>query len=291
MESPTNKQLTVPISAPHVPSSCASGSTGRPPPRVVSLLPFLAVALLPLVYCSAPAANIDELESLVRQWLAVRREISQAAAEWREKETLLAEECQLLEDQRKLLAVKLADEKKAQQSLQDPLLKLTTGRDAQERMLETFEETLTTLESGLLSKQKRIPGLLRVPLRAAFARIASQQSESARPGHIEERLQNVLNLLAELEQLSRGVHVGRTVVPDAESTACEVDVILLGLAVGYAVSPDGSAAAVGHPRDNGWVWEWTPGLAPAVLDALACYRKERPARLVTLPMETAGGAE
>jgi len=270
-----------------------------PPSRRRSTLsPSRAVLMLALL-CGQPLLcppvhagdrSVNELEARVRHWLAVRREIDETTRTWKEKQSLLTDELRMLDEQRNRLTVRLDREKAAASAAREPLRALTAEQQRLETALAGFAGTLDDIEDLLRSWQRRIPDFLAPPLRASFARLpASGQAKAHR--HTGKRLQNVLMLVAEIEELGRRIHAGHMVIPDDQGAAREVEVLLLGLAVGYAVSADGSNAAIGLLRTDGWTWEWRRELAPTVLELLACYRKEQPAKLITLPMNVEEGSE
>ena len=64
-----------------------------------------------------------------------------------------------------------------------------------------------------------------------------------------------------------------------------MDVVYLGLARGYAVSPDDAFAATGIPSQDGWLWTADPSIADAVRKLVRIQNKSLPPALVTLPMD------
>ena len=98
-------------------------------------------------------------------------------------------------------------------------------------------------------------------------------------------MQTVLVLHAQLQQLTNSLHVGKCIVEREAGHEVEMDVLYVGQARAFAVTPNRLQAAVGTPTRNGWQWAWQPGteLATAVSQALAIYNKEQPAAFVPLP--------
>jgi hypothetical protein len=121
------------------------------------------------------------------------------------------------------------------------------------------------------------------PLEDSFERLP-ESTAPENPNILAQRLRLAVSLFSELEQLNCSVHADKLILEDPQGMQQEMDVIFLGLGVGFAVSPDNARAAVGHLMREGMVWEWDPNLASSIRHAWSCYQKEKPAVFVGLPL-------
>ena len=99
------------------------------------------------------------------------------------------------------------------------------------------------------------------------------------------RLQLVIALYTQIENLQHNIHVTKDVLPTDAGTKKEVDVLYLGLSRGFAVSRDNKWAAVGIPDVNGWQWAPDNTIAKQVEEAVAIFNRKQTAELVSLPMQ------
>jgi hypothetical protein len=67
-----------------------------------------------------------------------------------------------------------------------------------------------------------------------------------------------------------------------------VDVLYIGLARGFAVTPDSDWAAIGVPDEAGWAWTPAPSNAGMIRKAIAVVNRQQTAQLVELPLQVAG---
>ena len=105
-----------------------------------------------------------------------------------------------------------------------------------------------------------------------------------------ERLRNLLAFHAQVSAFQSSFHAGAAMI-EAGGARRQCDVLYLGLARAFAVSSDGSWAAVGTPGAGGWTWTPRPDLAARVRQAIDINKRERPAALVSLPVGIVRGAQ
>ena len=97
------------------------------------------------------------------------------------------------------------------------------------------------------------------------------------------RSQNILGILNELNKANSEITVSYEVRKMADGTTSEVQVIYLGLAQAYYLSPRGEAG-VGRPGDDGWQWTPAPQAADAILRALEIVQGKQSPEFVPLPL-------
>jgi len=172
-----------------------------------------------------------------------------------------------------------------------------TGSGALQSRRRALQDTVASLagsvdvaEQSLRRWQERLPPLLLGPLRDSLAKLPRKGTAPASAASLAERLQLVFGIYAQLQQLTRSVHIGRMVLTTPDSRQAEMEIVFIGLATAYAVSADNTRAAVGSADEETWIWRWRGDLAPAVRQLLSCYRKESPPAFVNLPVRTKGDA-
>ncbi len=79
------------------------------------------------------------------------------------------------------------------------------------------------------------------------------------------------------------LHVGTNIVVNPEGEKLQMDTIVLGTMVAFAVSPDSSQAAVAIRRGENWTWHWIPEDATAIRDAIDICQGTSPPEILALP--------
>jgi hypothetical protein len=254
--------------------------------RMAAVCVGLSLCLLPVDMGRAEEpVDIAGFKQKADEWLALRREIARSQAEWQKERELLKSEVDLLGEQKDHLAARLDEQESELRKLEEKLREtggeLPTDGDEAERLKTAVAES----EAYLRQWRARLPLFLSEALDKTFAQIEPGIADEAGLG---ERLQRVVNLHAQLQQLTRSVNVGSILLTGPNGKSRQMEAVLLGTAVGYAVALDGSLAAVGFPGADGWQWDWRPELAYSIRNMLACYRKEQPAAFVHLPVRVEG---
>jgi hypothetical protein len=98
-----------------------------------------------------------------------------------------------------------------------------------------------------------------------------------------ERFQNVLGILNELNKANSEITIAYEIRQLADGSSSEVQVIYVGLAQAYYLSPRGEAG-IGKPTDNGWVWRPATDQAGAIFTALEIIQGKHPPEFVGLPI-------
>jgi hypothetical protein len=257
------------------------------------LLSVLAMAACLPAQSAAAETNVaplsvHSLESLVSEWVGLRSEIAAETRGLREKKLQWTEEIKLLETEKLELEKEIADADALVTSAEQKRADLLESNRRMQEALAGLEPVLDRAEAELRLWKTRIPASLGAELVPLFSRLAVRQSPGADRG-VAERLQVVIALYTQIESLQCGVHVAREVLSFGAGGRREVDVLYMGLAAGFAVSPDNRAAAIGTLSKGGWTWKPRDDLAPGIRKAIAVFNREAAARFVTLPLSIASG--
>jgi hypothetical protein len=116
------------------------------------------------------------------------------------------------------------------------------------------------------------PLLARIPAPGTVARVSTA-----------ERFQNVLGILNEMNRANSEISVAYEIRKLADGTSSEVQVIYVGLAQAYYISPTGEAG-VGVPGPEGWQWSPLPKAASDILFALEIIQGKHSPAFVPLPV-------
>jgi hypothetical protein len=233
---------------------------------------------------AAAEADLQRLEAVVTQLVAVRKAAHEAETAWAEQRPAVEGRLAVLRQQQAAAGAALA-------AAQQAAAEAATRRQTLEAHVAQAEAALATLVAPTRAAEVRLRALLPrlpEPLTTALA----QQVKDLPPAEIEiapetlqDRLRLVFGLLTEIDQFAAGVHLLRQTLTDPAGVVREMDVVYLGLGTAFAASASAPSAAIGRPGPTGWTWRWEDGLGAAVREAVASYRKERPAGFIVLPLE------
>lgn len=229
------------------------------------------------------SASVDALEGLVTTWVNLRAEIAKEKTLWRERKTQWTREIELLKKEQAALKQRVANAGDTATTRDAKQEALVARRKGLADVLRDLGPVLDRLEVDLRRWDARVPESLATEIQALVARIPATHKEAQRRT-VAQRLQTDVALLTQIETLHHGLHVTREVLPVKDTKRGEVDVLYLGLAQGFAVSTDGSWAAVGRLGDSGWTWVARPDIAGDVRRALAVFNRDIAAELVRLPL-------
>ena len=244
---------------------------------------LLGLALLAAPLGAQEVANpLATLEELVGEWSRLRVAIAEEERNWEETRDQWRAEIALLEEEKAGLLQELDDVGGEDASRQDERANALGDKDRLTRTLEGLPALLERAEADLRRWPHRLPPPLREPLDDPFRRLP-QDAEGAATQSTGARLQRVLALYADIERLQNGLHVVKEMLPIPNDGRREVDTCYVGLARGFAVSPDGTWAGIGRPTDQGWSWETRTELAGGVRKAIDIARREQAAALIDLP--------
>ena len=234
---------------------------------------------------SSPAA----LERMTGRLADLRLEIANEKREWSRQKPRWQRELELLKREKRELRQELDEYAQERSGEMERRQALLARRDELEQALRRLSSSLRRAEMNLDELLPRLPEYLLGDLEQAFDDLPGDDAQaSAMP--LTRRLQRVLAIYSGLQKLQHDIHALRAIVP-LPSGEREMDILQIGLATAYAVSADGSMAAVSTPAEGGRSWQPRPELAEAVAAAIAVHRREEPARLVELPLSSGGGAE
>lgn len=240
-----------------------------------------APAPTPATNHAAPDAEAEG-RTAIETWVETRRILSRETQEWRVAREVLDGRADLLAREVETIEKQIAQ---TTNEIGELDVKLAEARAQRERLVAAtagLDESIAALERRVRALLPRVPAPLRERVEPLSQRIPAEGAAS--PASLAERFQNVIGVLNEMQKFAREIQVTSEVRDFGDGGRVEVTVLYVGLAQAYFVNPAGTVAGVGRPGPHGWSWERDDELAPAVQEAIAVYRNERPAVYVRLPV-------
>lgn len=229
--------------------------------------------------------QLDGLDRLVGQWMALRQAVAVEEREGRELLDQYAREQGLLQAEAAQLREELEVGQDGSRTGEQEKAEWLSRQEVLTKSVVDLGPVLDRTEAELRVWAPRIPPALRPPLEVLLARLP-ENSRVAAQVPVSERCQTVVALLTGLEELQNNWH-RVTEVLDTEEGRRQVEVLYLGLAQAFAVAPGDTWAALGHPGPAGWRWTPAPQQAGAIRRALRLYARDETADLVILPVQLA----
>ncbi len=247
------------------------------------MLPLLLLAAAGLTAGEKPDPT-DTLQELVTQLVELRTETARERNRWKEEKSHLETSKALLEKENKKLDDELATTKAQTDVAESRREKLAHDIDTSSTLLKRADWSARQTAEQLFASYDALPEPLRVPLAAGATRVRNSLTAKKESQNAADRFRLVAAFASDINRTLSSVHVVKqALAPDGRERR-EMDVLYLGGAIGYYVSPDGAQAGI--VTRNGKEWKCLPrnDLARTVSRSIAVFRKEKPARLVRLPL-------
>ena len=157
-------------------------------------------------------------------------------------------------------------------------------------MLRRTREATRAEGLKLLAVFDILPPTLKTPLQGLAERVRGVLEVDANVS-APERLRLLTTFAGSLHGALNSSHAGKQMVKVGDEPEREMDVLFLGAAAGYYVSPGDRRAGLLTRDAEGWHAEPRNEIAGDVREAIAIIKKERPARFISLPLPRADGKE
>jgi hypothetical protein len=227
---------------------------------------------------AAGEAPVSELQGVVSEWIDLRSTISRERQDWDGEEERLKAYLTVLVRRRDGLADDVVANQAVQTSAADRVGELAQRRGELEAMLAEFEPHLAQAELAAQQWLAIIPDVLRKALPSAGG-----AAPATEPMTVAARLQRYLSLCADLEALRSRVHITRQDV-ETEGQRYEYQMLYLGTAQAYGITPDHAKAVWGAPYADGWRWRRVDAQAREIAVAIDIVAGDAPAAYLTLPV-------
>lgn len=233
----------------------------------------------------AQEVNALSTRFMIEQWIQAEKAVNKAKSEWKlDRKNLLTHKI-LLESEKNSLEKQLSglDEKQVSESgernrLEKSIADLKLSKADLETRIKQSEQYLTSL-------LPKLPPLLQKKVETHLpTKTTANASETNQPGSkLVRRLQKLIGTWNEIHQFQNEITVTKQVIPLEDSSEVEADVLYLGLAQAYFVTPDDQRAGIGKVDSSDWVWTEIPKLGPEIRTALVGMNLPDPRNPATLP--------
>lgn len=270
----------------HTRTSDVPPRPARRPGRALALAVAAAAAAVAALAAAvaprqSPPASLEGARLTLSKWIETQQIIAKERNDWAQGKEILEGRIDLVGKEVSVLKEKIAQSEAAvadSNRKRDELLKengdlkaLASQLDGAARSMEAQVQVLAkSMPEGVLTKLQ--PLLARIPAPGTVARVSTA-----------ERFQNVLGILNEMNRANSEISVAYEIRKLADGTSSEVQVIYVGLAQAYYISPTGEAG-VGVPGPEGWQWSPLPEAANDILFALEIIQGKHSPAFVPLPV-------
>jgi hypothetical protein len=219
--------------------------------------------------------------------MELRETIAQEKQHWAEQRQQWEQEIDLLEREADSLQKEIDQGSGQASSVERERADVLARNETMAAELDDLRSVLSRAEADLRQWKVWIPEGLQGGLASAFRALPESEPQASRRTLVQ-RAQAVVALYSQIESLQHGFHRTREILATAEGTRRQVEVLYIGLARAFAVSPDDTWAAIGLAGKEGWTWRPQVDQAGAVRSVIAVFSQRETARLVDLPMGITG---
>lgn len=230
-----------------------------------------------------PPAIVTNTRDTLARWVETEQLIAREKEQWQQGRELLGQRISLLESEISTLREKLADSRQGLADVEGRRLDLFDEKQELEQASAVLHEAIADFEARTGALVGRLPGPLKDRVRPLADRLPEEPTSTRLS--LSERFQNVIGVLNEVNKFQSDVHAVSELLELPDGSTAEVRALYLGLAQAWYVTADGTAAGIGRPGADGWVWTADDELAPQVERALEILQNEGVPAYVPLPVE------
>jgi FtsZ-binding cell division protein ZapB len=262
-------------------------ATQSAPPKRPAAAPKPASAPKP----AAPAAPADEASDrpgleetrlTLAKWIETQQIIAKERNDWQQGKEILEGRIELVGKEVSVLKEKIAQSLTAVSESDQKKERLTAENEQLKATAAQLATAVSVMEGQVRGLAKRMPQPVAERLAPLLQRIPTEASSTRVT--VAERFQNVLGILNEMNRANSEISLSYEVRTLADGSSSEVQVIYVGLAQAYYLSPRGEAG-IGRPGEDGWDWKPAPEIAGQLLVALEVIQGKHPPAFVPLPVE------
>ncbi|MEM9159609.1 MAG: DUF3450 family protein [Verrucomicrobiota bacterium] len=244
--------------------------------------------IFPLMTASMMGSNELELaRTSLMEWVEVEKSISQESQSWIEKETTTLDLIAAMEKESEVLRERIEEMDAAATASDRTRAELVEKEATVDELQGLIKEFLPRMENELRSLRPMLPEPLSDKLQPFFGRLPLDSDRTTLG--IAERMQTVAGILSTIQKFDEKITLALEMRDLADGETGEVQVLYLGLASAYYLSPNGEDAGLGRPTAAGWQWSSDPELAGRIEEAIAIYEGvQQEAKFLPLPLKLEG---
>jgi FtsZ-binding cell division protein ZapB len=265
-----------------------SGSASSSAPKSTAKAPAGAPAAAPASTGAASGSEgsdrpgLEETRLTLAKWIETQQIIAKERNDWQQGKEILEGRIELVGKEVSVLKEKIAESVKAVAESDQKKERLVAENEQLKATAAQLSTAVSVMEGQVRGLAKRMPQPVAERLAPLLQRIPTEASTTRVT--VAERFQNVLGILNEMNRANSEISLSYEVRTLADGSSSEVQVIYVGLAQAYYLSPRGEAG-IGTPGEDGWNWKPAPEIAGQLLVALEVIQGKHPPAFVPLPVE------
>ncbi len=243
----------------------------------------IALATPAALIAQTPA--LEETRSNLKEWVDLKKLISEERSLWRVEKETLNEQIDLLDSEIQKLKDQIVAKEAEMSEADKERIDLTEEEKTLKQSAAVVEMAMGNIESTILQLMDQFPEALKQKeaVKLLSERIP-KDARQARAAGLSSRMQYVVGMLGEIEKFNNQINYDETMQQIGGANVA-VKTIYIGLAIGYYVDGTKTEAGILRPGPNGWEKEDRPELAEDIAQAIAIYQREvGEAVFVNLPM-------
>ncbi|MBK1877141.1 DUF3450 family protein [Pelagicoccus mobilis] len=248
--------------------------------KVVKLI-AAGIALAGTAALSA-APQLAETRSTLKEWVELKKIVSEEKNDWAVEKQTLQESIELLEDEIEKIETAIesyeAEATDAEKARDD----LTAEENELKQASAIIKTEIVDLEAAVLDIVKYLPTSLQDKLSIITQRIPKTKREMD-ASTLSVRVMNIIGVLTEIEKFNSQLTVVNE-ISDIKGERVRVDTLYVGLSIAYYVDGTRSEAGYMVPAKDGWKRFEDNSLANDIADAVAMQKREATVRFVDLPL-------
>jgi FtsZ-binding cell division protein ZapB len=249
----------------------------KAPPKGPAAAPAPAAASEP-----SDRPGLEETRLTLAKWIETQQIIAKERNDWQQGKEILEGRIELVGKEVSVLKEKIAESVKAVAESDQKKERLVAENEQLKATAAQLATAVSVMEGQVRGLAKRMPQPVAERLAPLLQRIPTEASTTRVT--VAERFQNVLGILNEMNRANSEISLAYEIRTLADGSSSEVQVIYVGLAQAYYLSPRGEAG-IGIPGDDGWTWKPAPEIAGQLLVALEVIQGKHPPAFVPLPVE------
>jgi FtsZ-binding cell division protein ZapB len=249
----------------------------KAPPKGPAAAPAPAAASEP-----SDRPGLEETRLTLAKWIETQQIIAKERNDWQQGKEILEGRIELVGKEVSVLKEKIAESVKAVAESDQKKERLVAENEQLKATAAQLATAVSVMEGQVRGLAKRMPQPVAERLAPLLQRIPTEASTTRVT--VAERFQNVLGILNEMNRANSEISLSYEVRTLADGSSSEVQVIYVGLAQAYYLSPRGEAG-IGTPGEDGWNWKPAPEIAGQLLVALEVIQGKHPPAFVPLPVE------
>jgi FtsZ-binding cell division protein ZapB len=226
---------------------------------------------------------VENTRAALEQWVETQRIISKEKKDFALAQEMLKERVELIQNEIDSLKTKIDDAQDSitqadvkRQELMDENDKLKSAAASLDSIISLFEQRTQRLLA-------RLPDPIVERVKPLSQRIPKDPSDTKLS--MAERFQNIIGILNEVNKFNRDITVTSEVREFDDGSSKEVTALYVGIAQGYYVDNNATAAGVGFAGEDGWQWQSADESAADIAHAIAILKNEEVAAFVPMPIE------